>query len=48
MNRLQAIVERRRERVAREGPALGTALPPRRQVPFVPFLARLHARSRPR
>ena len=39
MNRLQAIVERRRERVAREGPALGAALPPRRQVPFVPFLA---------
>lgn len=39
MNRLEAIVEHRRERVAREGPALGAALPPRRQVPFVPFLS---------
>jgi indole-3-glycerol phosphate synthase/phosphoribosylanthranilate isomerase len=39
VNRLETIVERRRERVAREGPALGASLPPRRQVPFVPFLA---------
>jgi indole-3-glycerol phosphate synthase/phosphoribosylanthranilate isomerase len=43
VNRLQAIVERRRERIAREGPALGAALPPRRQVPFVPFLGRAPA-----
>jgi indole-3-glycerol phosphate synthase/phosphoribosylanthranilate isomerase len=39
MSLLEAIVERRRERVAREGPELGAALPPERRVPVVPFLA---------
>ena len=38
MNLLERIAARRRERVGREGPALGTVLPPRRRVPFVRFL----------
>jgi indole-3-glycerol phosphate synthase/phosphoribosylanthranilate isomerase len=35
---LESIAERRRERVRREGPALGVSLPESRRVPFVPFL----------
>jgi indole-3-glycerol phosphate synthase/phosphoribosylanthranilate isomerase len=38
MNLLERIVARRRERVGREGPAMGASLPARRRVPFVPFL----------
>ena len=39
MNLLEQVAARRRERSEREGPALGTPVPPRRRVPFVPFLA---------
>ena len=38
MSLLEQIAECRRERVRLEGPELGASLPPRRQVPIVPFL----------
>ncbi len=38
MSLLAQIAAQRRERVRREGPELGAALPPERRVPFVPFL----------
>ena len=37
MNIIDEIVSKRREAVARSGPALGLKLPPRRTVPIVPF-----------
>ena len=38
MSLLERIAARRRERVGREGPALGASLPPSRRAPAVPFL----------
>jgi indole-3-glycerol phosphate synthase/phosphoribosylanthranilate isomerase len=38
MSLLEQIAARRRERIRREGPELGVALPPERRVPLVPFL----------
>ena len=44
---LQAIVARRRERVRREGPALGVAVPRVRRAPRVPFGAGVEAHAGP-